>query len=31
MCASFTFPKIFGRRIAEDLVIKGEKVKPAFL
>lgn len=31
MCASFTFPKIFGRNVGEDLLVKGSKVDAAFL
>ncbi len=31
MCASFTFPKIFGRQVGEDLIVKGTKVSADFL
>lgn len=31
MCASYTFPKIFGRSVGEDLLVKGSKVDAAFL
>lgn len=31
MCASYTFPKIFGQHLGEDLIMKGTKVDTAFL
>jgi hypothetical protein len=31
MSSSFTFPKIFGAKIAEDLLVKGIKVNSTFL
>jgi peroxisomal 3,2-trans-enoyl-CoA isomerase len=31
MCASYTFPKLFGAATAEDLIFKGRKVGAAFL
>jgi enoyl-CoA hydratase/carnithine racemase len=31
MCASYTFPKFFGARLGEDLIVKGTKVDAAFL
>ena len=31
MCASFTFPKIFGKNIGEDLIVKATKVNSSFL
>lgn len=31
MCASFTFPRIFGQKVAEDLIMKGIQVNSTFL
>lgn len=31
MCASYTFPRIFGKAIGEDLIMKGKKVNVKFL
>ena len=31
MCASYTFPKIFGKNLGEDLIVKGTKVNCSFL
>jgi peroxisomal 3,2-trans-enoyl-CoA isomerase len=31
MCASYTFPKVFGRNVGEDLLVKGTKVDSSFL
>lgn len=31
MCAAYTFPKIFGRNVGEDLLVKGNKVDTLFL
>lgn len=31
MCASYTFPKIFGKALGEDLIVKGTKVSAKFL
>lgn len=31
MCASYTFPRIFGKHLGEDLIIKGTKVNAKFL
>jgi hypothetical protein len=31
MCSSYTFIKVFGSKIAEDLIVKGIKVDSAFL
>ena len=31
MCASFTFPKIFGQNLGEDLIMKNKKVDCTFL
>jgi enoyl-CoA hydratase/carnithine racemase len=31
MCSSFTFPKRFGQKLGEQLIMSGEKVDSAFL
>lgn len=31
MCSSFTFPKRFGQKLGEQLIMSGEKVDTAFL
>ena len=31
MCSSYTFPKIFGKLVGEDLIMKGTTVNAAFL
>jgi enoyl-CoA hydratase/carnithine racemase len=31
MCSSYLFPKIFGKKVAEDLILKGIKVDSKFL
>jgi enoyl-CoA hydratase/carnithine racemase len=31
MCSSFTFPKRFGPKLGEHLIMSGEKVEAAFL
>lgn len=31
MCSSVTFPKIFGKKVGEDLIMKGTTVNAAFL